>query len=52
MKRGVALLTVIGLVIGSTVPVFAEEQISTYKGDQELVLSEAGDVDIIPELIL
>lgn len=49
MKKGIALLAAVGLIMSMAVPVAAEEQITTYKGDQELVLTEAGDVDLTKE---
>lgn len=49
MKRGIALAAVVGLLVSMAVPVSAAEEIHTYKGDQELILTEAGDVDITKE---
>ncbi len=52
MKKGIALLAAVGLIAGMTTPVLAEEQITTYKGDQEIVLTEAGDVDLTLEELI
>ena len=49
MKKGIALLVAAGMLIGMAMPVSAAEQITTYKGDQELVLTEAGDTDLTKE---
>lgn len=52
MRKGIALLTAAGLLTGMIVPVSAEEQIITYKGDQEIILTEAGDVDLTLEELI
>ena len=52
MRKGIALLTAAGLLAGTIVPVSAEEQIITYKGDQEIILTEAGDVDLTLEELI
>ncbi len=49
MKKGIALLTAVGMLASMITPVLAEEQIITYKGDQEIVLTEAGDTDLTME---
>ncbi len=52
MRKGIALLTAAGLLAGMIAPVSAEEQIITYKGDQEIILTEAGDVDLTLEELI
>ena len=52
MKKISALLIAGGLLACMAMPVSAAEQISTYKGDQELVLEEAGDVDLTREELI
>ena len=49
MRKGIALLTAAGMLAGMVTPVFAGEQITTYRGDQEITLTEAGDIDITME---
>ena len=52
MKKGVALLVAAGLLAGMAVPVSGAEQIVTHKGEKELVLEEAGDVDLTKEELI
>ena len=49
MKKVIALLAAAGLLVSMATPVFAEEQITTHKGEQEIVLTEAGDAGITYE---
>ena len=52
MRKGIALLAAVALIAGMATPVLAEEQITTYKGDQEIVLTEAGDAGITYEELI
>lgn len=49
MRKGIALLTAVGMLAGMIVPVSAEDQIITYKGEQEIILTEAGAADLTLE---
>ena len=50
MKKITAMLTALGMLTCMISPVFAEEEtITTFKGDQEIVLTPAGAVDITME---
>ena len=48
-KKGIVFLAAVGLLIGMALPVFAAEEIHTFKGDQEIVLTEADAVDLTKE---
>ncbi len=52
MKKGIALLIAVGMLAGMITPVSAAEQITTYKGDQEIVLTEAGDAGLTKEELI
>ena len=52
MRKGIALLITVGMLAGMITPVSAAEQITTYKGDQEIVLTEAGDAGLTMEELI
>ena len=49
MKKGIALLAAVTVLMSMTLSVSAAEEIRTYKGGQEIVLTEAGDADLTKE---
>lgn len=52
MKKGIVLLTAVGILMSMTVGVSAAEEIHTHKGDQEIVLTEAGETDLTKEELI